>query len=69
MQSMKKNDPITARQAADRLGVSVFTVYRWLDAGTLRGYRAPTGSVRIDPASVEAILAASSQKMGAGSNS
>jgi excisionase family DNA binding protein len=43
---------LTAPQAAKRLGVSVFTVYRALDNGRIEFVQTPLG-VLVKPASVE----------------
>jgi excisionase family DNA binding protein len=47
---------LTVRQVAARLAVSTDTVYRLCDRGSLRFVRI-SGSIRIDPASVEAFIA------------
>lgn len=48
--------PLTKKQAAEVLQVSLASVNRYLNAGTLRGYKIGKRLVRIDPASVEALL-------------
>lgn len=48
--------PLTKRQAAEILQVSLCSVNRYIAAGTLRAYKIPPRLVRIDPASVEALL-------------
>ena len=46
---------LTARQAAQVLGVTVKVVYRWLHDGTLAGARDGAGRWRIERPAVEAL--------------
>lgn len=48
--------PLTRREAAEILQVSIASVNRYVKAGTLRAYKISKRLVRIDPASVEALL-------------
>ncbi|HRS72376.1 MAG TPA: helix-turn-helix domain-containing protein [Anaerohalosphaeraceae bacterium] len=48
--------PMTRKQVAELLGVSLLTVSRYLNAGKLRRIRLSGRSVRIDPASVRDFL-------------
>ena len=48
--------PLTRFEAAEILQVSIATVNRYMKAGTLRAYKISKRLVRIDPASVEALL-------------
>ena len=48
--------PLTRAEAAEILKVSVNSINRYVKAGTLRAYKIGKRLVRIDPASVEALL-------------
>ena len=48
--------PLTRREVAALFGCSLQSVSRWLSAGTLRRIRIGKCAVRIDPASVAALL-------------
>ena len=48
--------PLTRKEAAEILGVSLPTINRLLNAGTLRRIRITPAAVRVDPASVRALL-------------
>ena len=48
--------PLTRREAAEFLQVSLASVNRYVKAGTLRAYKIGKRLVRIDPASVEALM-------------
>ena len=48
--------PLTRREAADILQVSIASINRYIKSGTLRAYKIGKRLVRIDPASVEALL-------------
>lgn len=48
--------PLTRKEAAEILGVSLPTINRLLNAGTLRRIRITPAAVKVDPASVRALL-------------
>ena len=48
--------PLTRREAAEVLQVSLASVNRYIKAGTLRAYKIGKRLVRIDPRSIEALL-------------
>ncbi len=48
-------------ELADRLGVSIPTIQRWVDAGRLSAWKTPGGHRRIEAASAERLLAAGHQ--------
>ena len=48
--------PYTRQEVADLLGLSIQTVNRMMNAGTLRRIRVGKRAVRIDPASLQSIL-------------
>lgn len=48
--------PLTRKEAAEILGVSLPTINRLLNAGTLRRIRITSAAVKVDPASVRALL-------------
>ena len=48
--------PLTRRQAAEILQVSLNSINRYVKAGTLRAYKIGKRLVRIDPTSVEALM-------------
>ena len=48
--------PLTRKEAAEILGVSLPTINRLLNAGTLRRIRITRAAVKVDPASVRALL-------------
>ena len=48
--------PLTRKEAAAVLGVSLPTINRLLNAGTLRRIRITPAAVKVDPASVRALL-------------
>ena len=48
--------PLTRREVAALFGCSLQSVSRWLSAGTLRKIKIGKRAVRIDPASVAALL-------------
>jgi len=41
------SDALSVSEAARALGVSVDTIHRWMDDGTLEGFRLPSGHRRI----------------------
>lgn len=47
---------LTVAQVAERLGVSVRTVKRWLEDGRLRHVRLPGGGIRVAVAELEQVL-------------
>jgi excisionase family DNA binding protein len=47
---------LTAAQAAERLGISVRTLDRYVEAGRITPRRTPGGHRRFDPADVDALL-------------
>lgn len=47
---------LTSAQAAERLGVSIQTVQKWVDAGALLAWRTVGGHRRVDAASVDRML-------------
>jgi excisionase family DNA binding protein len=51
----------SAGEAADKLGVSLETVRRYMDTGDLTGYVLPSGHRRIDPASIDRLKTTSGQ--------
>ena len=50
--------PMTRKQVAEFLGISLATVNRMMRRGTLRSHKVSLRAVRIDPESVESLLAA-----------
>jgi len=48
---------LTARQVADRLGVTSHTVLRWTREGKLPGFRLPSGALRYEAQDIEAWIA------------
>jgi len=48
--------PLTRAEAAEILQVSIASVNRYMRAGTLRSFKISPRLVRIDPASVEALM-------------
>ena len=55
--------PLTRKEAAEILGVSLPTINRLLNTGTLRRIRITSASVKVDPASVRALLANASDNV------
>ena len=51
-----KAKPMTRRQVAELLQISIASVNRRMKDGTLRAFRVGQRAVRIDPASVEALM-------------
>ncbi len=51
-----KMKPLTRRQVAELLQISIASVNRRMKDGTLRAYKISPRLVRIDPASVEALM-------------
>ena len=49
--------PLTRKQVAELLGVSLATVNRMMRRGVLRSHKISLRAVRIDPESVESLLA------------
>ena len=47
---------LTVAEAADRLRVSVWTIRRWCDDGTLDHFRLPGGHRRIPATAIDAIV-------------
>lgn len=47
---------LRAAELAETLGVSAATVYDWFEAGTLPGFKLPSGAVRFRLSDVEAWL-------------
>lgn len=56
MASSSKPDSYSTAYVATRLGVSVPTVQRWVDAGHLKAWKTPGGHRRIDARSAEALF-------------
>ena len=56
MTSSSKRDSYSTAYVASRLGVSVPTVQRWVDAGHLKAWKTPGGHRRIDARSAEALF-------------
>jgi len=54
--SSSKPDSYSTAYVATRLGVSVPTVQRWVDAGHLKAWKTPGGHRRIDARSAEALF-------------
>jgi excisionase family DNA binding protein len=51
------NEPLaTARQTADRLGISAGALLRWARAGKVPSVKLPSGAVRFRPEAIEAWL-------------
>ena len=50
---------INLTKTAERLGVSIQTVGRLIDRGELPAYQLPTGTIRIDEADIDELLAKS----------
>lgn len=44
---------VSAKVAAHQLGVSVWTIYRWIDDRTLRGHRLGRRTVRVSQGSID----------------
>ena len=55
----------TTIDVARRLGVSLQTVQRWVDAGQLRAWKTPGGHRRIDAASAERLFRQQAENLGA----
>lgn len=53
--------PYTRQEVADLLGLSIMTINRMMNSGTLRRIKVGLRSVRIDPASVQNLLENSPQ--------
>ena len=51
-----KTKPLTRRQVAELLQISIASVNRRMKDGTLRAFKVGQRAVRIDPASVEALM-------------
>jgi excisionase family DNA binding protein len=51
------SDAVAVSEAARALGVSVDTIHRWFDDGTLDGFRLPSGHRRILLDSIEHLRA------------
>ena len=51
-----KTKPLTRRQVAELLQISIASVNRRMKDGTLRAFKVGKRAVRIDPASVEALM-------------
>jgi len=49
------SDAVAVSEAARALGVSIDTIHRWMDDGTLEGFRLPSGHRRILLSSIEKI--------------
>lgn len=47
---------VSTKEAARQLGVSVWTVYRWVDNGTLRGHRLSRKAVRVSQESIDSLI-------------
>lgn len=56
MAASSKPDSYSTAYVATRLGVSVPTVQRWVDAGHLKAWKTPGGHRRIDARSAEALF-------------
>lgn len=50
------SSPLTATQAAARIGVSVRTLDRYVEAGRITPMRTPGGHRRFDPIDVDRLL-------------
>ena len=57
--------PLTRKQVAEILGVSLATVNRMMRRGALRAFKISLRSTRIDPKSVENLLAAPAAELEA----
>jgi len=57
---------LTCAQVADELGVSVRTITRWIDTGSLEAVRLPGGRLRISQATLAAHLAGWTTSSSAG---
>ncbi|MDE2082504.1 MAG: response regulator [Burkholderiales bacterium] len=55
----------TTIDVARRLGVSLQTVQRWVDAGHLKAWKTPGGHRRIDAASAERLFRQQDERLGA----
>lgn len=55
---------LTCAQVAEDLGVSVRTVTRWIDAGSLEAVRLPGGRLRVSQTALAAYVAAWSTLIG-----
>ena len=60
-----KMKPLTRRQVAEMLQISIASVNRRMKDGTLRAFKVGKRAVRIDPASVESLLAAPAAELEA----
>lgn len=47
---------VRPRDAADRLGVSPRTIRRWLEEGRIKGFRLPSGNMRVLESEIERII-------------
>jgi excisionase family DNA binding protein len=57
MSDLDFKDALTRREAAERLGVHISTVDRWIKAGILTRYKiGETRSTRIDPREIPKLL-------------
>ena len=55
---MKPRPWLLPAEAAYELGISVDTVKRYVTDGVLKGYTLPSGHLRVDAASVQALIEA-----------
>jgi len=60
--TLRSGRSYSTREVAQRLGVSVQTVQRWVDAGRLRAWKTLGGHRRIDAVSAEQLFAAESAR-------
>ena len=60
-----KTRPLTRRQVAELLQISIASVNRRMKDGTLRAFKVGQRAVRIDPESVENLLAAPAAELEA----
>lgn len=47
---------VSPRQAAERLGLNLMTIYRWVKIGKIKVRRLPDGQIRIEKAELEKLL-------------
>ena len=52
----KDAELITASEAARLCGVCRHTIYAWFDRGLVRGRQYPTGTIRIERASIDHLI-------------
>ena len=52
----EKDRLLSPRQAAERLGLTPLTIYKWIWAGRLPAKRLPNGALRIEAEELEKLL-------------